>query len=120
MSTQEVTKLDQKERQLEKANEALERIGETDVRIYTDGSADGGTRNGGAGVVIYQEDEEVERWAVPVGVRCSSYQAELLALSEAAEWLGWRETYNSVTLITDSEAACRALEGEGSEAGWEP
>ena len=53
------------------------RLPPAEVKIVTDGSAKEGAENGGAGVVIYDEDQEIGRIVEPAGRYTSSYRAEL-------------------------------------------
>ena len=46
--------------QLRRARETIEELGERDYMIYTDGSAEGGIADGGAGVVLIGDGEVVE------------------------------------------------------------
>ena len=54
----------------------------TEVTAYTDGSAVGSNRNGGAGVFIVAGDERLEV-ARPAGISTSSFQANLVSLNTA-------------------------------------
>ena len=52
------------------------------THIYTDGSATDATLNGGAGILI-QYPESKKTLAVPTGIHCSNYKAEIEALTIA-------------------------------------
>ena len=57
-----------------------------DLTIWSDGSAKDGTKNGGGGALLelHREGRKVE-CTVPVGVVCSSMNAELAAMAEALQ-----------------------------------
>ena len=57
------------------------------THVYTDGSAEEGMKNGGSGVYIRYSDGDITSLSVPGGLQCSSYRAEILAISTAAEHL---------------------------------
>ena len=67
--------------------------GSADVTVFTDGSAEEGTRNGGAGAIVSRgsldNPEVVEVLKKPAGVISSSTQAELVAIELAMDWL-WK------------------------------
>ena len=79
--------------------------------IYTDGSAEGGVADGGAGVAVIGDGEVVEEWAVPAGAFCSSFAAEAVAMQEALDWLERSQEWRRAAVLTDSQALLGALEG---------
>ena len=102
------------------AFERMERAGEMDVTVYTDGSAKEGVWCGGASAVVTRgtpvcpEKVEVRRRAA--GLVCSSYQAEVCALGEALSWLREHASeWGSAMVVSDSQAGLRALKGAGSK-----
>ena len=114
----ETQKAEVPEEQRRKAEEALVGVSEVDLISYADGSAEGGvTRGGGgAGVVTYRAGVVVRRWSGPDGAVCSSYGAELTALTETVRWLEEEaEEWRSAALVTDSRSLVEALQGEGVE-----
>ena len=117
MKLTETQKAEVPEEQRRKAEEALDGVSEVDLISYTDGSAEGGvTRGGGADVVTYRAGVVVRRWSGPAGAMCSSYGAELTALTEAVRWLEEEaEEWRSAALVTDSRSLVEALQGEGVE-----
>ena len=97
----------------------MRRWGEVDVCVYTDGSAVGGVRMGGAGVVVTNGDFEnpvlIDERMRAAGVITSSYQAELYALWEALLWLLENaETWERVMIVSDSQSGLMALRNVGS------
>ena len=82
--------------------------------IYTDGSASGGTSNGGAGIVIANNDPRnlVIKHTINIkgaSLTCS-YEEEVQAMLTTCEWI--REHCNrhkSVLVMTDSKSLCDAL-----------
>ena len=98
----------------EEALVRMRRWDDVDVCVYTDGSADGGVRLGGAGVVVTKGDAEcpevIEERLRAAGVVTSSYQAELCALWEAMRWLGENSMlWKRAMVVSDSQAALNAL-----------
>ena len=80
------------------------------THIYTDGSATDATQNGGAGVLI-EYPEERKTLAVPTGIHCSNYKAEIEALTLAVSEL--KKTpfpTPQCVFFTDALSALEALE----------
>ena len=96
---------------LRRARETIEELRERDYMIYTNGSAEGGVADGGAGVAVIGEGEVVEEWAVPAGASCSSFAAEEVAMQEALDWLERSQEWKRATVLTDSQVLLAALEG---------
>jgi ribonuclease HI len=87
--------------------------------IYTDGSVAEGGLDGGAAAVVTSGSpdhlEVVHRVAAPAGRFASSYQAEMVAICVALEWLSERkEEWERVGLISDSLSGIMSL---GNSAG---
>jgi ribonuclease HI len=86
-----------------------------DVVAWTDGSAVGGTRRGGAGIVLQFGGQE-RSWNIAAGDHTSSFSAECHALSEMLGGLlafiqdGTVELAREIRVCTDSLAALKALE----------
>ena len=101
----------------------IELLPPADVIIWSDGSASGGTRDGGAGALIQllKLDRE-ERVRVPAGAVCSSLRAELTAMREALRLITTlptrdRATVNGVRILTDSRAGLQLLQrGPGGQS----
>ena len=55
------------------------------THIYTDGSAENATRNGGCGAYIKRPGKPPLSASAPGGILCSNYRAEVLALLNATE-----------------------------------
>ena len=79
--------------------------------VWTDGSADGGVRNGGAGVYIEWPDGTTTELRSTAGRLCSSFRAELTALLSALQHLRDHPAHTQlpVVICTDSESALAAL-----------
>ena len=79
--------------------------------VYTDGSAEEGMKNGGSGVYIRYSDGDTTSLSVPDGLQCSTYRAEILAISTAAEHLleSTKKKKGNVTISTDSLSTLQAL-----------
>jgi len=111
----ETTKADCPDVRRRAAESLLNHLPEPDVVAWTDGAAQGGTRQGGAGVVLQFGDEE-RKWCIAAGEFTSSFAAECHAL---AEMLGGLLSLlqddvvplaREVRVCTDSLAALKALE----------
>ena len=75
--------------------------------VWTDGSAEGGVTNGGAGALIEFPDGETAELREAAGRLCSSYRAEMVALRAALTHLRDHPAHDEdpVMLCTDSKAA---------------
>ena len=81
-----------------------------DIDVYTDGSAEGGLHNGGAGVVAYQHGVPIWRHQEPAGRYSTSYQAEQTAASAALKWLlDSGGLWTTARICTDSLALLQRL-----------
>ena len=106
------------ERDREAALRVLRSLGRLEFAVYTDGSAAGGVRCGGAAAVVTTGDPadpvcvDVRRRAA--GLLSSSFQAELCALEVALEWLTeHRDEWQRVAVVSDSQSALVALQHSG-------
>ena len=79
--------------------------------IWTDGSADGGVREDGAGAFIEWPDGATHELRSPGGRLCSSFRAELVAVLSALQHLLDHPLHTQLRVIvcTDSQAALAAL-----------
>ena len=115
-------KTDPPDKRREAALRAIAELPETDVTIWSDGSAGGGTRNGGAGALVelHRLNREVEVRA-PAGSVCSSLRAELTAIKEALAVITSldaeeRQQTRRVRLLTDSLSGLQLLRrGPGAQ-----
>ena len=83
------------------------------TRVYTDGSAVDAIKNGGAGIVI-QEDDVVLTLAVPVGLHCSNYKAETEALKIAARTIETNtDQSKQIVFLTDALSVLQTLQAGG-------
>lgn len=108
------TKSEHVEKNREEALERLEKCGVVDVCVYTDGSAVGGVRRGGAGMVVtngdVREPEVIAESARAAGMVTSSYQAEMYALLEGLLWLKENgELWQRALVVSDSQSGLVAL-----------
>lgn len=86
--------------------------------IYTDGAAQGGTLCGGAGAVIIHQPSRVVvcKLAVPAGLVCSSFRAEMVAIREALTALASHlKLGDRVLVFTDSQSTIRRLSSGATE-----
>ena len=103
------------------AKHLLSRVKETDIVCYTDGPAEDGTKNGGAGAVVYIPGEEEKKVHKGCGVICSSYRAELIAIEQTLEavllHLDHEIEYDrTLWMITDSQSSVTTLrQGPGNQ-----
>ena len=89
---------------------------DADYTLYSDGSAEGGTERGGAGVVVTQGDpacptvlETLRRKGSDL---TSSYGEEQSAMQLGLEWIAENCTAQTkVVIATDSQSLCQALNG---------
>jgi len=106
----------------EAAAQAIDAMPPTDVTIWSDGSAKGGTTYGGAGALIQLHvlgrEEHVR---APAGTICSSLRAELLAMREALAAVTRLPEedltqIHRVRLLTDSKCGLQLLQrGAGAQ-----
>ena len=83
-----------------------------DIIIYTDGSAEGGTRNGGSAAVITINDPSSAQIIQTLRKRgrriTCSYEEETAAMIEAVKWAR-RVDGDRVLIVTDSQSLFSAL-----------
>ena len=97
------------------AQDTLDVLPPADIVVYTDGSATGGTENGGGGAVVFRGDTELRRLRMPAGRYTSSYRAEMAALDTALEYLQTATDGSQpreIRICTDSQSALRRLEAD--------
>ena len=88
---------------------------QADYVIYTDGSASGGTRNGGATAVITRGSPHQPEVVAIIKSKgrtfTSSYEEEAAAMESALSWTGTNANHHSFTVLfcTDSKSLCEAL-----------
>ena len=106
------TKEDSPENRRKEAMAHLNSLQSTDTVVFTDGSAKGGTKDGGSGVHIIWKDKSTKSAAFPAGKWCSSCRTELVAIQESIKILRLApaETRGeSIRILTDSKAALEKL-----------
>ena len=87
-----------------------------DVNIYTDGSAEGGTTEGGAAIVVTTGDPAHPIVTETIHIRGAtitcSFEEECRAMWRAIDWLVTNAPgIQSAAVFTDSQSLCVALEG---------
>jgi ribonuclease HI len=97
-----------KEEACQNIKETLAERGTHQTMVFTDGSAERGTHNGGAAVVVIQDGKEITSIRKASGQLCSSYSSEMLAINEALTWLSTNEV-TSAMVLSDSQSSLRAL-----------
>lgn len=79
------------------------------IRVYTDGSATNAVKCGGAGVYIQCPNGEGTEEALPTGLNCTNYKAEVEALTQAANTIATRADQNTqVVFLTDALSVLQA------------
>ena len=113
-------KADTDERKLHLSYDRIRAI-EADFIIYTDGSASGGVRDGGAAAVVTTGPPETPM-EVEGGLMMSrgssltcSYAEEVSAMHLAADWIESNCVQEKVLIVTDSQSLCEALQGHGED-----
>ncbi|XP_023242791.1 ribonuclease H-like [Centruroides sculpturatus] len=76
-------------------------------RIYTDGSRS--SEGVGASYVYYYRNREQYHKKIKLDKRCTNYQAELVAIDHAINWISQRKKNIKITICTDSQAVLKAL-----------
>ena len=80
------------------------------TQVFTDGSAENATRNGGCGIYIRQPNKPPITIAIPGGDLCSNYRAETQALLTATETITQLATRpKKVVLLTDCLSVLQSL-----------
>jgi len=80
------------------------------TQVFTDGSAENATRNGGCGIFIRQPNMPPITIATLGGDLCSNYKVEAQALLTATETVTQLETIpKKVVLLTDSLSVLQSL-----------
>ena len=73
------------------------------IRIYTDGSAEDASKNGGAGIYIQYTDGKEEQISLSTGSLSTNYKAESEALSHAAKTIANKlENKNNIVFLSDA------------------
>ena len=89
-----------------------------DITIYTDGSADGGCRQGGSAAVITSGDAEDPVKLHVIRTKGAAYttscEEECQALKDAIDWAAIQNP-DRILICTDSQSNCHALMGFGEE-----
>ena len=80
------------------------------TRVYIDGSAEVGMKNGDSGVYIKYPDGDTTSFSVPYGLQCSNYRAEILAICTAAKHLlESGKNMGNIAIFTDFLSTHQAL-----------
>ena len=88
------------------------------TQVFTDGSAENATRNGGCCIYIRQPNKPLITLAIPGGDLCSIYRAEAQALLTATETVTQLETIpKKVVLLIDSLSVLQSL-ASGNPEVW--
>ena len=83
---------------------------DTWIRIYTDGSSENATCNGGAGILIQcPTSENEEKISIPAGAFATHFKSEATAIQEAILLMQERYTDQSIVILTDALSVLQAL-----------
>jgi len=81
--------------------------------IFTDGSAEAGTNNGGAAAIITVGNPNnpniIDTIKRPTGTVCTSFHSECVAMEIGLQWLLDQNPQNSPTIFTDSKSLTEAM-----------
>ena len=92
------------------AMETISKLSAPDISLYTDGSAKEATMNGGGGIYIeYADGSHPTLTSIPTGKICSSYVAEMHAISNALDIIH-HEGGKRIHLFTDSKSTIQRLQ----------
>ena len=100
-----VRKTDTEETQRRAGEKTIEETSDVDVTFYTDGSAEEGTRNGGAGVVVIDGSDTLLEFSEPAGQLTSSFQAEMTAIRTAVRQAIEKYDKKRIRIVTDSRSS---------------
>ena len=105
------------ERRRQEAAHYLASLPQCATWVWTDGSAEGGVLNGGAGALLEWPDGTSLELRAPAGKLCSSFRAELVAMKTALQHLLTQPAHQEdpIVLCTDSQAALAALRSGPAE-----
>ena len=86
---------------------------QADITIYTDGSAEEGTRCGGNGTIITtgtpEEPEVMETLMRRGRQHTSSFEEEMAAMETASGWIRDHPQYHKILICTDSKSLCDSM-----------
>ena len=83
---------------------------ETWIRVYTDGSAEQATRNGGAGVFILYPDGVETSLTFATGIHSTNYKSEAVAIEKAATHIANKQLPpQNIVFLTDASSVVEAL-----------
>ncbi len=90
------------------------RLLDSQLTVYTDGSASAGTKDGGAGVIVTRGDPADRTILHQSHLRgaafTSSFAEEAAAMQLALEWATTNHPEHSLTMCTDSQPLLKAIE----------
>ena len=84
--------------------------------IYTDGSAEEATKNGGAGIYIKRINKETESVFFATGETCSNVKAEMVAIHRALQHINNTPIQEQTVIFTDSLTALQIIEGDNKDS----
>jgi ribonuclease HI len=86
------------------------------THVYTDGSAENATENGGGGILINLKSGEQKKLSIATGRNSNNYRAEAVAIKVGTENLMTEKaTYRRVVILTDALSVITALKNNSSE-----
>ena len=94
-------KSESQEQRRRAAENILENLPPANTSYYTDGSAEEGTMNGGAGIIKINQGN-INSWNLPTGRYTSSFRAEMIALQAALQDALNDNYQENINFFTDS------------------
>ena len=83
---------------------------ETWTRVYTDGSAEQATRNGGAGIYIQYPDGSEDSLTFATGILSTNYKSEAVAIEKGASYLENKQLPpQNIVFLSDASSVVDAL-----------
>ena len=102
------------EERLSASLETIRRLGQFDAIIFTDGSAEGGTRRGGSAAVVFEGNidnlQQVTTRLACGSAWTSSFETEGTAMRLACKYLSNERLAGNYLICTDSQSLLKALE----------
>ena len=100
-----VRKTDTEETQRRAGEETMKETSDVDDTFYTDGSAEEGTRNGGAGMVVIDGNDTLLELSEPAGHLTSCFPAKMVAIRMAVREAIEKSDKKRIRMVTDSRSS---------------
>ena len=84
---------------------------ETWIRVYTDGSAEQATKNGGAGIFIQYPDDVEDSLTFATGIHATNFKSEAVAIEKGALYLDNKQLPpQNIVFLSDASSVVEALQ----------